>query len=343
MAVLGLALGLSFRGGGTERVVSAEDPGWAELVDAATFGASHVLYANSPGGVVAAAERTARFRPQIDTAVAGTGVDPDLLEALVLLESAGRPEVVVGNDPANAAGLTQILASTATDFLGMRVDLAESRRIFKQIETAKGADNTFREEALRVERRLIDDRFDPQKAIAGTVRYLVEARDIFGREDLALVSYHMGIGNLTSVVRAYADAPEADVADLVRERVLSYAQLYFDSSPRRNARAWRVLDRLSDDSANYVWKLYAAREILRLFRDDPDELKRLARRHRAKGSAEEVLHDAGEAVSFARRTDVLEATARRSARAATTRPRGDALLGAQAARRAGAPVRRSPP
>ena len=309
LAVLGLALALSFRGGGAQPVASAEDPRWVELVEAATFGASHVIYANSPGGVVASAQRTARFRPQIEGATAGTGVDPDLVEALILLESAGRPEVVVGNDPANAAGLTQILASTATEFLGMRVDLTESRRIFKQIETAKGARNTFREESLRVERRLIDDRFDPQKAIAGTVRYLVQARETLGREDLAMVSYHMGIGNLSSVVRAYASAPAADVADLVRERALSFAQLYFDSSPRRNAPAWRALDRLSDDSANYIWKLYAAREIMRLLRDDPDELGRLARRHGAKASAEEVLHDVRESAVFERRADVLEATA----------------------------------
>lgn len=307
VVVFAVALGFSLRGD-ADPAANAEDPRWADLAEAATFGAAHVLYENLPGGAVASARRTARFRAQIDDAVDGTDVDADLLEALVLLESGGRPEVVVGGDPANAAGLTQILAGTATDFLDMRVDLPESRRLYRAIDEARAAGNTFEEETLRVERRLVDDRFDPQKAIAGAVRYLEQAREILGREDFALVSYHMGIGNLTNVLRAYARAPEGDIARLVDERALSYAQVYFDSAPGRNAQAWRTLDRLSDDSSNYIWKLYAAREIMRLYRDDPDRLERLAERHRAKASAEEVLHPPEEAEIFETRADVLEAS-----------------------------------
>lgn len=37
--------------------------------------------------------------------------------------------MIAGDDPARAAGLTQILAETATNFLGMSVNLAESRRL----------------------------------------------------------------------------------------------------------------------------------------------------------------------------------------------------------------------
>ena len=45
-----------------------------------------------------------------------------------------------------------------------------------------------------------------------------------------------------------------------------------------------------DDSSNYLWKLYAAREIMRLYREDPEELARLEALQTAKNSAEEVLH-----------------------------------------------------
>ena len=75
----------------------------------------------------------------------------------------------------------------------------------------------------------MDERFDPAKALAATGRYLKQAKDEFGREDLAVVSYHMGIGNLQSVLGAYGD----DGA--------SYAQLYFDASPDSHARAYRML------------------------------------------------------------------------------------------------------
>ena len=49
----------------------------------------------------------------------------------------------------------------------------------------------------------MDDRFDPAKALAGTARYLKLAIDRFGREDLAFVSYHMGMGNLETVLKDF--------------------------------------------------------------------------------------------------------------------------------------------
>ena len=86
----------------------------------------------------------------------------------------------------------------------------------------------------------LDERFDPDKALAATGRYLKLAMDEFGREDLAVVSYHMGIGNLQQVLGAYGD----DDA--------SYTQLYFDASPDREPRAYRLLAGLGDDSKTYL-------------------------------------------------------------------------------------------
>ena len=57
--------------------------------------------------------------------------------------------------------------------------------------------------ALQAARVRADDRLDPAKALAATGRYLKLGRDRFGRGDLSLVSYHMGLGNLQSVIRAY--------------------------------------------------------------------------------------------------------------------------------------------
>jgi hypothetical protein len=117
--------------------VLAYEPGQDDaLARAAAFGLSHPLYAKSPGGVLATAERTAAFRPLVEEAVSGSGVDPDLLEAIVFLESAGRPDVIAGDDPARASGLTQILAETGRNFLGMRVDLAQSRSLTTRIRAA---------------------------------------------------------------------------------------------------------------------------------------------------------------------------------------------------------------
>ncbi len=100
-----------------------------ELERSAAFGLSQPLYAKSPGGVTATARRTDSYRPLVEDAVADTGFDADLVEAIVFLESGGRPDVIAGDDPAGASGLTQILAETAQNFLGMDVDLDASRRL----------------------------------------------------------------------------------------------------------------------------------------------------------------------------------------------------------------------
>jgi len=273
----------------------------------AAAGLSHVLYARSPGGAAATARRTARWRPEIDVAAAEADFDADLLEALIFLESAGRPEVIAGTDPEAASGLTQILAETAVNLLDLRVNLRRSRALTRRINAAERRGRTRRARALGRARRRIDGRFDPEKALAATGRYLTVARERFGRDDLVLASYHMGIGNLERALRSYADDPDTPVADLVDEHDLSYARLFFDSTPLRHEAAYRFMARLGDDSSTYLWRVLAAREIMRLHRQNPSELARLASLHARKASAEEVLHPRGEAVVFAGPEDVRAA------------------------------------
>lgn len=250
-----------------------------EFEERAAAGHSRVLYAKSPGGIVASAERTARWREQVEAAAGEAGVDADLVEGMVLLESAGRPDAMASDDLEGAVGLTQILAETATSLLGMDVDLAASRRLTRRLGSARSEAEADR---LRARRAAVDERFDPAAALAGTGRYLKLALEELGREDLAVVSYHMGIGNLTSVLDAYG---EDDVP---------YAQLYFDASPDRQPRTYRILTGLGDDSKTYLWRVLAAREVMRLYRDDRDQLERLAQLQAGADSAALVLHPPGE-------------------------------------------------
>jgi hypothetical protein len=247
------------------------------LVRRAATGTAHVLYARSPGGAAATAQRVARWRPQVEAAAKQAGVAPDLLEGLVFLESAGRDDAMAG-DTEGAVGLTQILAETGQNLLGMRVDVRRSARLTRRIGRALDHANLAKAETLRRKRRAVDERYDPTKALAGTARYLTIARQELGRDDLAFVSYHMGIGNLQDVLRAYGE-----------ERP-SYAQVYFDSTPDHHGDVQRKLAAFGDDSSTYLWKLYAARDIMRLARDDPTALGRLQTLQTAKNSAEEVLH-----------------------------------------------------
>jgi hypothetical protein len=238
----------------------------------AALGLSHVLYAKSPGGVVASARRTAHWRPLVDQVARRHRLDPDILEAIVFLESAGRADARASDDLRSAVGLTQILAETGQHLLGMRIDVSASERLTRGIERGH---RVRRREALR---RRVDERFDPAKAIEAEARYLDFAKRRLGRDDLAVVSYHMGVGNLQQALAAYGKAS------------VPYAQLYFDSSPLRHAAAWRKLSSLGDDSSTYLWRVLAARDIMRLYQRSPQVLAREAVLQSHKASAEEVLH-----------------------------------------------------
>jgi hypothetical protein len=286
------------------------EPGRTEAYEqAAAFGLSHVLFEKSPGGVLRAAKRTARFRGAVDAATSGIDIDADVVEAIVLLESAGRQDVIAGDDPANAAGLTQIVAETATNFLGMQVDLEESRRLTGLLDEAVRRGDDAEAARFRAERRQVDARFDPEQALAGTVRYLTEAKKVFGRDDLALVSYHMGIGNLSDVVRAYTARQDDTVDTIVREADLDYARLYFDSSPTVHRASWELLASFGDDSQTYYWRVLGALGIMHLLRNDPGRLERLAELHDRLPSAALVLHPPAAREQYADATQLGDAVA----------------------------------
>ena len=266
--------------------VNLENDPWAyaperedDVERRAAAGHSHVVYVKSPGGVMTSAQRVQRWRDGIEAAADASGVDAGLIEGMVLLESAGRPDARASDDLEGAVGLTQILAETATSLLGLQVDVERSERLLRRLGLARGP-----RQAARIRARLaaVDERFDPDKALAATGRYLTLAMEEFGREDLAVVSYHMGIGNLQTLLGAYG------------EEDASYAQLFFDTAPNSHPRAYRILTGLGDDSKTYLWRVLASREIMRLFREDRAELERLARLQTAAPSGELVLHPPGE-------------------------------------------------
>lgn len=297
----------------------------ADFADRATLAYSHILYEKSPGGIVASARRTARWRSLIEKAAAAHGVDPDVMEAMVLLESAGRPDVLAGSSADDAAGLAQIVASTGVDLLDMDIDLERSRELTRRLAENAGATERAQEDAkskqpkLRAKallklrrlareqqrlirrRRAIDARFRPADALDGMAVYLQRAGRRFGDPDLGTVSYHMGIGNLETAIGDYlgVDASGGAVGGLVADEDITYPRLFFDSSPLQHEEAWDLLSSLGDDSSTYLWRVQAAQRIMALYRDDRAELKRLAKLQTAKATQEEVFHPQGSTEVFA--------------------------------------------
>src|SRR3954466_9357142 len=252
----------------------------AEPERRAAAGLAHVLYAKSPGGAVVSAARTATWRPLIDRVAKHAHLDPAMLEAIVMLESAGIPDAQASNDLNGAVGLTQILAETGQHLLGMRIDVHASARLTRGINRGHKVAQRLRE------RRRVDERFDPAKALAATARYLQIAKARLHRTDLAIAAYHMGIGNMQTALAAYG------------KKKIPYARLFFDSTPLHHAKAWRILAALGDDSSTYLWRVMAARRIMRLYPDHPEERGRQADLQGRKASAEEVLHPSDRTETF---------------------------------------------
>src|SRR3954453_12095508 len=102
LATAAVAVGLALRGPGPDvprtlppaasNTSTTVDPiAWdpdrrRELERRAAAGLAHVLYAKSPGGAVVSAARTAHWRPLVERAARAAKTDPDVLEAIVLLE-----------------------------------------------------------------------------------------------------------------------------------------------------------------------------------------------------------------------------------------------------------------
>jgi hypothetical protein len=259
----------------------------ADDVARATAGNAQPLFVMSPGGALATAARVAAFRPLIDRVTKGTGIDPNMLEALVFVESAGRPQVIAGSDPADASGLTQILAQTGQSLLGMHIDLARSRRLTTEIDQAERGVNHGPLSRLFARRAAADQRFDPAAALAATVRYLELAERQFGRQDLAFESYHMGIGNLHQVLALYDGG-----------HPVPYVQLYFDTAPDHHGAAYDLLAGFGDDSSLYYWRLLGAEQIMSLYRTDRAALRRLSSLELASDSTAQVLHPPGSTLTF---------------------------------------------
>ena len=273
----------------------------ADLLRRGRDGLAHVLFAKSPGGAIATADRVARWKPLVDRAADRHGVNQRTLQALIFLESAGRPGVAAGNDPDSAVGLAQFLPGTAQGF-GLHVDLARLREIDRGIarnqriaarsrKARKRAAARRRVASLVRARPRADERLDPAKSIDGAARYLVFAEKKLGRPDLAAAAYHMGIGNLQDVIAAYVRPRPltGSTPKTVAKYGITYARLYYDSTPIRNAAAYRKLASLGDDSRHYLFKLDAADTIMRLRAARSGLLERIASLQTAKASGENLL------------------------------------------------------
>src|SRR3954454_1411746 len=70
----------------------------------------------------------------------------------------------------------------------------------------------------------------------------------------------MGVGNLQHALSLYVASG------------IPYVALFFDSPPLTHASAWQLLYGLGDDSSTYLWRVLAAKRLMKLYRTDRDAL-----------------------------------------------------------------------
>ena len=175
----------------------AHDAAALQIDKDAALGVDRSLLLASPGGVIATAARVAQWRPLVVRAARGANVDPNLLEAVVFVESSGRADVTGGS----AVGLTQLHPSAARR-LGLHVDLRRSNTLTRQIFHTWRHDHA---KQLRRWRARYDQRYAPAHELRATASYLASARETLGRTDLALESYHVGVKSLRDVHVPFAE------------------------------------------------------------------------------------------------------------------------------------------
>lgn len=111
------------------------------------------------------------LKPTIDMATAKYGLPPGLLDKLLYQESHYRPDIISGQTRSGvgAVGIAQFMPSTAAS-LGI-------------------------------------DPLDPNQAIPGAARYLLQLYSSFHDWDLAVAAYNWGPGNVTSYLKGSKTPP----------------------------------------------------------------------------------------------------------------------------------------
>jgi soluble lytic murein transglycosylase-like protein/uncharacterized protein YcbK (DUF882 family) len=149
------------------------------------------------GAVFTTAARVAQWRPLVGRAARAAGIDPNLLEAIVYVESSGRADVTNGA----AAGLTQLKPAVARHF-GLHVSVAHANLLSRRIARSWNARHIRQ---LKRWRARYDERFAPAKALRASAAYLAAARTVLGHEDLAIEAYHVGIPALRNTRETYGE------------------------------------------------------------------------------------------------------------------------------------------
>lgn len=199
-----------------------------------------------------------------------SGLPVSFIAAISYLESWGVANAQSSTGP---KGIMQIAGGTAR-VMGLKIVYATRYKVSttrKQVKR-KGRKAVW----VRVRKKIPytvlvrDERLIPQKAIPAAARYLARLEERYGGRDWAVWAYHCGEG-CAGEVRSIAQR-----AGGLGEKA-TVPQVFFGASPAHNRELYQSLryHMERDYSPTYFFRIRRAEQLLNLYREDPQEFKKL--------------------------------------------------------------------
>ncbi len=203
-----------------------------------------------------APDRIMEYRSLIEESANAVGLDPNLLEALLLTENQGKS---TGASPTGPCGIAMF-------------SKARAREVGLVIEDGR------------------DDRYNPELAIPAAARALKDSYDTYGDWQFAVVEYHMGRGALTKLIMMYI-APkqiEGTVKQALQKYNIHYRDIFFRNTPYHNGGTYQMIKTLTqkDWSPRYWFKVACWKNLMTLYRTNKDQFITLSKQQFYKGKAQ---------------------------------------------------------
>ena len=200
-----------------------------------------------------------------------SGLPSSFIAAVAYLESWGNPKAESWAGP---KGIMQIAGATAR-VMGLKMVYQTRYKISterKLVRPRKGAKPVWRTVRRKIPYTVLvrDERLYPERAVPAAAQYLARLENRYGGRDWAVFAYHCGEG-CAGEVRAIAQRTNG-FGDK-----FSVAQVFFGATPAHNRELYQTLryhmDR--DFSPTYYFRISRAEELLKLYKESPDEFKKL--------------------------------------------------------------------
>jgi hypothetical protein len=214
-------------------------------------------------------------------------LDPMVLAGMIFIESFGEP---LAKSPTGPAGIAQMTKSSAKEMglvVGKKIQIG-TREVTKQKTVGRGkkkrvVTETKREKVYRV----VDERFDPDRAIMAMARRVSNRRSwLGGKVDFAIAEYHMGAGRMSKLLSAYfgRKIKAGDIPDVMRASGVSYPELFWANTPYFRPEVYKQIEQLNrvDFSPTYYFRVQQAMRLLAMYKKAPAEYAALATSYRGR-------------------------------------------------------------